>query len=115
MPTSPSSSTSTSVPHNDAQAAQVLENARRRKANYSSQAARNKITSELAKRGLGFAPYRWQLDVAEALLLGLDCSVVAGTGAGKTLPFVLPLLVEDRKIILIISPLNALEEDQVSW
>ncbi|KAF9537693.1 P-loop containing nucleoside triphosphate hydrolase protein, partial [Agrocybe pediades] len=54
------------------------------------------------------------LDIAEALLLGLDCSVIAGTGSGKTLPFVLPLLVETKKVTIIISPLNALEEDQVS-
>ena len=59
--------------------------------------------------------YDWQIDVAEALLLGLDCSVIAGAGAGKTTPFILPLLVETKKIVVIISPLNALEEDQVSF
>ncbi|KAJ3744571.1 P-loop containing nucleoside triphosphate hydrolase protein [Lentinula raphanica] len=50
--------------------------------------------------------------LAEALLLGLDCSVIAGTGAGKTMPFVMPLLIEPTKRVIIISPLNALEEDQ---
>jgi ATP-dependent helicase YprA (DUF1998 family) len=65
--------------------------------------------------GLKRVPYDWQLDVAEALLLGLDCSVIAGTGAGKTLPFVLPLFAQKtRKRCLIISPLNALEHDQAS-
>ena len=58
--------------------------------------------------------YDWQVDVSEALLLGLDCSVIAGTGAGKTMPFVMPLFVESNKIIIVISPLNALEEDQAS-
>jgi len=64
----------------------------------------------------GRKPYDWQLDAAEALVLGLDCVVVAGTGAGKTIPFVLPLFVHDSKdkLVLVISPLNALETDQVS-
>lgn len=34
-------------------------------------------------------PREWQLDIAESLHLGIDCIAVAGTGAGKTLPFVL--------------------------
>ena len=40
---------------------------------------------------------------------------VLSTGAGKTTPFILPLLVETKKIVVIISPLNALEEDQVNF
>ena len=65
----------------------------------------------------GRVPYDWQLDAAEALILGLDCVVIARTGAGKTIPFVLPLFVQDSldKLVLIISPLNALETDQVSF
>jgi superfamily II DNA helicase RecQ len=57
--------------------------------------------------------YEWQIDVSEALLLGLDCSVIAGTGAGKTMPFVMPLFIESEKIMIVISLLNVLEEDQV--
>ena len=62
----------------------------------------------------GRIPYDWQLDAAESLILGLDC-VIAGTGAGKTIPFVLPLFAQDSrdKLVLIISPLNALKTDQV--
>lgn len=58
-------------------------------------------------------PRKWQLDVAENLLLGIDCEVIAATGAGKTLPFVLPLLVRPDMMIVILSPLDALELDQV--
>ncbi|KAF8119134.1 P-loop containing nucleoside triphosphate hydrolase protein, partial [Boletus edulis] len=58
-------------------------------------------------------PYEWQLDAAEAFLLGLNCTVLAGTGSGKSLPFVMPAMVQDS-IIVVISPLNALEDDQVS-
>jgi len=101
MPTSPSSPASNPILHDDVQAAQVLENARRQRPGYSSLETRNKVSSELMNRGLGFTPYSWQLDIAEALLLGLDCSVIAGTGAGKTLPFVLPLLIDGHKINLI--------------
>ena len=61
----------------------------------------------------GSAPYEWQLDVAEALLLGLDSVVIASTGSGKTIPFMLPLLHLPEKIILIISPLKVLQTDQV--
>lgn len=58
-------------------------------------------------------PRMWQLDVAECLLLGIDCEVIAATGAGKTLPFVLPLLVRPDTMVIILSPLDALELDQV--
>ena len=57
------------------------------------------------------------MDVTEALLLGILCLVIAGTGAGKTLPFVTPLLMDEtkKKMILILSPLNELEKEQVSF
>ena len=56
-----------------------------------------------------FIPYDWQLDVAEALLVGLDSIVIAGTGSGKTIPFMLPLLVHPKKMVLILSPLKVLQ------
>jgi ATP-dependent helicase YprA (DUF1998 family) len=58
----------------------------------------------------------WQLNISEALLLGLDCVVFAGTGSGKMMPFAMPLLVDQTKkrMVIVISPLNDLEEDQVS-
>ena len=57
----------------------------------------------------GKTPYSWQLDTAEAIILGLDCVVFAGTGARKTIPFMLPLFVHDSqdKLVIIISSLNA--------
>ncbi|KAF8237483.1 P-loop containing nucleoside triphosphate hydrolase protein, partial [Tricholoma matsutake] len=62
----------------------------------------------------GKAPYSWQIDVTEALLLGLDCVVIAGTGSGKTMPFGMLLLLDKAKdkIVIIISPLNELEAEQ---
>lgn len=81
---------------------------------YDSSAMHQKLKHKLSSRANGMEAYDWQLDVLEALLLGLDCTVIAGTGAGKTMPFVMPLFIQPQKIVLIISPLNALEEDQVS-
>ncbi|KAF9560465.1 hypothetical protein CPC08DRAFT_608470, partial [Agrocybe pediades] len=60
-----------------------------KKTGFSSEQVRQKMFEELKRRTGGMIkPYDWQLDIAEALLLGLDCSVIAGTGSGKTLPFV---------------------------
>ena len=78
---------------------------------YQSAATRAKLRTEFSQQNPGMVAYDWQIDMLEALLLGLDCSVIAGTGAGKTMPFVMPLFVESNKIMIIISPLNALEED----
>jgi len=68
-----------------------------------------RLVEEFQARNNNMEPYEWQLDVSEALMLGLDCSVIVGTGGGKTMP----LYIEKDKIIVVISPLNALEEDQV--
>ncbi|KIK73159.1 hypothetical protein PAXRUDRAFT_45667, partial [Paxillus rubicundulus Ve08.2h10] len=57
-------------------------------------------------------PYPWQLDAAEALILGLNSVVIAGTGARKTMPFIMPFLRDKKKCIIIISPLKALQQDQ---
>ena len=53
------------------------------------------------------------MDVAKALILRLDSVVIAGTGAGKTMPFVMLLFLRNGKKILIISPLKVLQADQV--
>ena len=49
-------------------------------------------------------------------MLGLDCIVIVGTGAGKTMPFGMPLLMDkaSSKMVIVISPLNDLEAEQVS-
>ncbi|KAJ7765434.1 hypothetical protein DFH07DRAFT_680736, partial [Mycena maculata] len=47
--------------------------------------------------------YEWQINVVEALILGLDAVVIAGTGAGKTVPFMLPVLLHCDKFMFIIS------------
>jgi ATP-dependent helicase YprA (DUF1998 family) len=83
-----------------------------KKKDYNSERTREKLINIFSQR-FGQAPYPWQLDVTEALLLGLDTVVVAGTGAGKTMPFMMPLLLNPEKIVIILSPLKVLQRDQV--
>jgi ATP-dependent helicase YprA (DUF1998 family) len=83
-----------------------------KKRQYNSLETRTRLDSLFSEQS-GFKPYGWQLDVAEAILLGLDCVVIAGTGSGKTIPFMLPLLLHPDKMALIISPLKVLQQDQV--
>ena len=60
----------------------------KRKNGYDWQQTRDDITSIFRER-FGTDPYSWQLDVtdSEAIFFGLDPVVIAGTGAGKTMPF----------------------------
>jgi ATP-dependent helicase YprA (DUF1998 family) len=83
---------------------------------YSSERTREDLCTAFKKAFNGLEPYTWQLDVTEAILLGLDCVAIAGTGSGKTMPFAMPLLVDKtkKKMVIVISPLNDLEEDQAS-
>jgi superfamily II DNA helicase RecQ len=82
---------------------------------YDYKKTRATICKKLSNAFDSKEPYTWQVDVCEAILLGLDCIVIASTGAGKSMPFIMPLLVDEtcRKIVIIISPLNELEYDQV--
>jgi bloom syndrome protein len=95
----------------------LLQNARvtaAKKKNYDSGDTRRKLQSLFSERfGSGAEPYQWQLDVTEATLLGLDSVVIAGTGSGKTIPFMLPLLLNPDKMALVLSPLKVLQRDQV--
>lgn len=91
----------------------LLDDARKAKYNghYDSEGTRQRITNILKEKMDGKEPYPWQLDVSEAIHMKLDTVVIAGTGAGKTLPFIIPVLLGG--MVVIISPLNALQEDQV--
>ncbi|OSX63622.1 hypothetical protein POSPLADRAFT_1139909 [Postia placenta MAD-698-R-SB12] len=68
---------------------------------YSSAETRRRIIDEFTRVFDGRQPYDWQIDVTEAILLCsrhcVDCMVIAGTGAGKTMPFVMPLLLDETK------------------
>ena len=93
----------------------LLSDARTKKANYDSIATRRMLSDSVTVLCPTITPYDWQVNLAEALTLGLDATVIAGTGSGKTLPWAMPLLLEQNhdKICLVISPLNELEADHV--
>ena len=62
----------------------ILDNARETAStenNYNSQATRQAIVSRCEEAFGGNKPYDWPVDITEALLLGLDCVAIAGTGA----------------------------------
>ncbi|KIJ08729.1 hypothetical protein PAXINDRAFT_88443 [Paxillus involutus ATCC 200175] len=82
---------------------------------YSSENTRKAFTDACLCRCNNQPPYPWQLDAAEAFYLGLDCTVLVGTGSRKSLPFVMPCMLSSEKVVLVISPLNSLEEDQACW
>jgi ATP-dependent helicase YprA (DUF1998 family) len=97
----------------------TLERARRKASedpSYDSKTVLEHISNEFKRIFEGQAPYGWQVDITDAILLGVDTTVIAGTGSGKTIPFILPLLAKERKnkMVLIISPLKELQKDQVS-
>jgi hypothetical protein len=84
--------------------------------NFTAENWRQKLSECVSVAMNRLIPHNWQLDIAEALKYKLDCLVLAGTGAGKTLPFVLNLLMDknlNHKIV-ILSPLIELQFDQVS-
>lgn len=103
---------------------------------YDSVEARCIMTEECVTRSKGaITPHEWQLDIAECLVLGIDCELIAPTGSGKTIAFMLPLFYWQRphkkeeggekgkgrtdqkekpKVLIVVSPLNTLEADQVS-
>ena len=90
--------------------AKAREDAARRRG-YDSRQTREEL-NRLFRERFGTDPFEWQVDVTEAIILGLDSVVIAGTGAGKTMPFMMPLLLDKTKKVIIVSPLKVLQADQ---
>ncbi|KAJ3824428.1 hypothetical protein F5880DRAFT_1645298 [Lentinula raphanica] len=78
-----------------------------RRTGYDSKLTRTLLSSEFARITGGLSAYTWQIDMAEALLLGLGCSVIAGTGTRLCLYHG----VMRYRIIIVTSPDIALEHD----
>lgn len=72
------------------------------------------LLSQRTKERTGCSPFDFQLDAAVGLIRNKDVVVKAGTGSGKTLSFVMPCFVSRKTVVVVISPLNVLGEDQVS-
>ena len=93
----------------------VLDRERRSRKGYSAEETREVFRVAVKATFNGNEPRGFQLDVAEALALGLDSTVIAGTGSGKSLPWAIPLLLDENKdrMALVISPLKALQTEHV--
>lgn len=71
-------------------------------------------TKLIAKLGLEFVPDDWQIQLISKIRQGYDSVFCAGTGYGKSLVFEgLASLGGKGKVVIVISPLKALERDQV--
>ena len=63
---------------------------------------------------LSYSPDDWQVHLIRRILQGYDLIFCAGTGYGKSLIFeALAILAGPKKVVLVVSPLKALERDQV--
>lgn len=72
------------------------------------------IAISLLQSKYGYSSFRpLQLETIEAFLSGRDCFVCFATGGGKSLCFVMPALISG-KMILVVSPLISLMNDQVN-
>ncbi|KAF9791032.1 P-loop containing nucleoside triphosphate hydrolase protein, partial [Thelephora terrestris] len=95
----------------------ILEEARKSRKEYNSHATREALTNAVKLAFNQNTPRDFQLDMAEALILGLDATVVAGMGSGKTLPWAMPLLLGEYSShsCIVISPLKALQADHAKF
>jgi len=75
----------------------ILEEVRRSEKGYSSRTTRKALANAVNVAFNQNTPRDFQLDVTVALILGLDTTVVAGAGSGKTLPWAMPLLLDENK------------------
>jgi ATP-dependent helicase YprA (DUF1998 family) len=73
------------------------------------------LAIEKTIRITGMTPRDFQVDTAVALHKRRDVVLVAGTGFGKTLAFVMPCFLWKRNVAVILAPLNALQEEQASF
>jgi ATP-dependent helicase YprA (DUF1998 family) len=72
------------------------------------------ISTRLVKQlKLSFTPALWQSHLIQRITQGYDSIFLAGTGYGKSLIFEGIAVMQPLKMVLVICPLKALEEDQV--
>ncbi|KAF8599340.1 P-loop containing nucleoside triphosphate hydrolase protein, partial [Ceratobasidium sp. AG-I] len=89
-------------------------NARRRgvkPARFSTLEISNRLVKNLK---LSFTPAPWQSHLIQHIIQGYDSIFLAGTGYGKSLIFEGIAAMQPSKMVLVICPLKALEEDQVA-
>jgi ATP-dependent helicase YprA (DUF1998 family) len=72
------------------------------------------ILTKVTEMRTGLSPKKFQLKAAIAAWRNRDTLLIAGTGSGKTLSFVMGCFLSRKVVVVIISPLNILQDDQVS-
>lgn len=73
---------------------------------------REKLISETKSR-TGYTPKAVQVRFAMALIFRKDVTCVAATGFGKSLAFQMALFMLPKKLGIVVSPIEALGQDQV--
>ncbi|QRV74649.1 DEAD/DEAH box helicase [Ceratobasidium sp. AG-Ba] len=79
---------------------------------YISDYRQRLVISALENTKGKITPHSWQLDVAIAAHLGRDVLLIAGTGAGKTLPMIANCWLNSKLLVFLVSPLNVLGNQQ---
>ena len=75
----------------------------------------NKEVYKILKHYWGYDEFRsMQLEIVQSVIDKKDTIALLPTGGGKSLCFQLPILTESRKMAVVISPLIALMQDQVT-
>jgi len=72
-----------------------------------------KSIEQNCREGIGCEPREWQRESWRKLSEGRDTLVIAGTGSGKSLVFEALVWGNEEAIVLVISPLKALMQQQV--
>ncbi|KAG2362625.1 hypothetical protein BDR07DRAFT_1284288, partial [Suillus spraguei] len=62
---------------------------------------------------MAIVPHQFQLEAVLAMLNGRDSVITAGTGSGKTLCIIIPILLRPGTVRMTISPLKWLQATQV--
>lgn len=78
---------------------------------------RNQIREAINTRGTAIGKVleerQWQFDAAISVICGFDTSVITATSDGKSFAYQILSIVKPESIILCVSPLVSLQEDQV--